>query len=93
MMNIIYYLNQRAYAAFYDTYAPSLWGIIMLANLPISQSEIILVNTLAKAWKQFDQRTRSEKHFFTRLISLAREEGLCTDCLKTIPGFNQLHRV
>jgi hypothetical protein len=81
--------DQRAYNSFYDTYAPKLWGIIILSDLPVPESETILVNTLAKAWKQFDQHTRSEKHFFTQLIGLAYKEGLPVDCLKAIPRFNR----
>jgi hypothetical protein len=81
--------DQRAYNSFYDTYAPKLWGIIILSDLPMPESETILVNTLAKAWKQFDQHTRSEKHFFTQLIGLAYKEGLPVDYLKAIPRFNR----
>ena len=81
--------DQQAFTSFYDDYAPKLWGIIVLANLPMPESEAILVNTLAKDWKQFDQRTRSEKHFFTRMIDFAHQEGLPIDHLKAILKRNQ----
>ena len=54
-------------------------GIIILSDLPMPESETILVNTLAKAWKQF----------FTQLIGLSYKEGLPVDCLKAIPRFNR----
>lgn len=82
-------LDQRAYALFYDTYAPKLWGIILLSDLLMPESETILVNTLAKAWTQFDHHTRSEKRFFTQLVGLACKEGLPVDHLKAILRFNQ----
>lgn len=76
--------RQRGYASFYDVYAPKLWGLILLADLPIPESEAILTNTLAKAWKQFDKPARAEKHFFVRLIGLACQEGLPVNNLRAI---------
>jgi len=78
-------MNQQDFTSFYDTYAAKLWGLILTANLPPSQSEAILINTLIKAWQQFDTHTLGEKHFLTRLVSLANQEGLPIECIRSIP--------
>jgi len=74
----------KTFTAFYDTYAPKLWGIILRANLPTPQAEQILLNTLTKAWQQFDPHTLNDKHLLSRLLRLACEQGLPPDCLKGI---------
>ncbi|GAB4014993.1 hypothetical protein GCM10028808_39080 [Spirosoma migulaei] len=76
--------DRRAYTSFYDGYAPKLWGILLLANLPNSQSEEILTRTLTKAWSQRDIHTPTEKHFLGWLLGLACREGLPIDCLQDI---------
>ncbi len=85
--------NHQTFSSFYDVYAPKLWGIVVLANLPVAESETILINTLAKAWRQFGQGILNEKHIFTHLIILAHKEGLPVDYLKAMPRFNQSRNI
>ncbi len=69
--------SERAYEAFYERYASKLWGIILLANLPVSpHSETILINTLSKAWQQQDKDKLSGNGVLAHLVNLAYGEGL-----------------
>ncbi|QHV96317.1 response regulator [Spirosoma endbachense] len=74
--------NQQSFSDFYDTYAPRLWGIILLAKLPTAQSETILINTLKKAWQQVNQQILPVKPTFVSLLSLAYREGLPREFVK-----------
>lgn len=65
-----------AFTEFYDTYAPRLWGLILLANLPPSQSETILINTLLNAWQQVGQTSPIDDHYLSMILQLAYQEGL-----------------
>ncbi|MVM32492.1 hypothetical protein GO755_20795 [Spirosoma sp. HMF4905] len=78
------------YTFFCNVYAPKLWEFILSTHLPNSQAEAILINTLIKAWQQFDPHTLREKHLFSRLLRLACSEGLPTDCLKAILQAEQI---
>ena len=82
--------NQQAFASFYDAYAPKLWGIILLANLPSSQSETILVNTLLKAWQHPGRKAILEKRAFTWLLGLAYAEGLPANTLRSISEIRRI---
>ncbi|QKZ13822.1 hypothetical protein [Spirosoma sp. KUDC1026] len=61
---------------FYDTYAPTLWGLILLANLPPSESETILANTLLKAWEQIQQPDSIDNYCLANILRIAYIEGL-----------------
>jgi hypothetical protein len=76
--------NKLVFKSFYDTYAPKIWGLILLANLPMSQSEAILINTLTKGWKNFNQNRLTQGQVLIMLINLARIEGLPVECLNPI---------
>ncbi|GAB3718882.1 hypothetical protein GCM10027592_62100 [Spirosoma flavus] len=67
--------SPRAFTKFYDKHAPRLWGLILLANLPPSQSETILINTIRKAWKQA-QLPQSDTFSFSQILLIAHQEGL-----------------
>ncbi|MBD2705773.1 hypothetical protein IC229_34535 [Spirosoma sp. BT702] len=69
------------FSVFYATYAPKLWGLILTAKLPKTQSAAILINTITKGWKQLDQKKSNQQHILSWLIGLAYEEGLPKDCL------------
>ena len=77
-------LDQKAFNTFYDTNAPRLWGLILTANLPAPQAETILLNTLIKAWQQFDHHSLTKKQFIAQLIGLACREGLPPQCLQAV---------
>lgn len=77
--------DKQAFIQFYDTYAPKLWGLILLANLSSAQSEAILTRTLIKGWEQLGKDSLRDERVLSILISLARREGLPCECLKTIP--------
>lgn len=76
--------HQQTFTAFYDIYAPKLWGLISGANLPVYQSEIILIETFTKAWQQVDRSTLTEKQMFIRLMGLASREGLPVTYLQSV---------
>lgn len=76
--------NIVAFNVFYDTYAPKLWALILLANLLIEQSETMLCNTLTKGWKRFNQEELTERQALRMLISLAYNEDLPPTCLNVI---------
>ncbi|GAB3559855.1 hypothetical protein [Spirosoma fluminis] len=61
---------------FYDTYAPTLWGLILLANLPPSESEAILANTLLKAWNQVTEPDSIDNLCLSNILRIAYIEGL-----------------
>lgn len=75
--------DQQIFTEFYDTYAPRLWGIILLANLPTPQSETILTNTFTKAWRQIRQKPPTKLNV-TWLLSLAYSEGLPRKAVREI---------
>ncbi|MBO0952954.1 hypothetical protein [Fibrella forsythiae] len=68
--------DQQAYYAFYQQYAPRLWGVILLANLPVSHSEVILANVLVKAWQEQDSYPLTAPHVLSYLIGLSHKLGL-----------------
>ncbi|MBC3789137.1 hypothetical protein FHK02_5718 [Spirosoma sp. LMG 31448] len=74
-------LDHQAFMAFYDLYAPKLWGLILGANLPVPQAEAILLSTLTKAWQQFGPHILKQKYLLTQLLSIACREGLPVECL------------
>ncbi|HLL95765.1 MAG TPA: hypothetical protein VK404_12355 [Spirosoma sp.] len=76
--------NQQPFSIFYETYAPKLWGIILLAKLPASQSENILINTLKKAWQKLGQQVHPVEPTFATLLTLAYSEGLPGEFIHTI---------
>lgn len=77
-------LNPPTYSSFCDTYAPKLWGLIMAAQVAAPQAEAMLINTLTKAWQQFDHATLNDKYVLSRLLTLAAQEGLPLEGLKAI---------
>ncbi|WP_020602760.1 hypothetical protein [Spirosoma spitsbergense] len=77
-------ITQQDFISFYDTQAPKLWGLILLANLPLSTSEGILTNTFIKAWQDLDNTPFTKNYSFTQLIDLACKEGLPIGCLKAL---------
>lgn len=77
-------LNYQAFLSFYDTYAHKLWGLILTAKLPVAKSEIILLNTLTKAWQQIDLSLLKEKYLLAQLLKIAYKEGLPIECLQTV---------
>lgn len=78
--------QQRAFCVFYAAYAPRLWGLILTAKLPVSDSETILTNTFVKAWNHPDRPAPVDKRSLSWLIKLAYAEGLPFTTLK--PAFN-----
>jgi CheY-like chemotaxis protein len=74
--------NQQAFALFYDTYSPRLWGIILLAKLPAAQAETILINTFKKAWQPLGQHTLRVELTFPDLLTIAYGEGLSREHLQ-----------
>ncbi|XAZ82104.1 hypothetical protein A6C57_27560 (plasmid) [Fibrella sp. ES10-3-2-2] len=68
--------DQPAFEAFCQTFAPKLWGIILLANLPVVTSEDILVNTLVAAWQQRATQPLTGDYVLSGLIRLAHQQGL-----------------
>lgn len=81
---------KRAFETFYNTYAHRLWGLILVAKLPASESEIILTNTLAKAWQHPDRQVRLDRHPFIWLLQLAYTEGLPANALEPILRTNRV---
>ncbi|MBO0952956.1 hypothetical protein [Fibrella forsythiae] len=71
--------NQQLYYDFYARYAPKLWSIILLADLPSLQAEVVLANTLIKAWQQQDTYPLTSPYMLSHLIGLAYREGLPTE--------------
>ncbi len=76
--------QQQAFTAFYDAYAPKLWGLIQVANLPAAQSEKILASTLINAWRHPDQHKCLEEGSICWLIGLAHAAGLPVTTLKFV---------
>lgn len=76
--------DPQAFLTFYDQYAPALWGLILSAGLPASQSETILANTFLKAWQHPYRQTISERKVLTGLLRLAYGEGLPPNALKSV---------
>ncbi len=70
--------EQAVFTAFYQEYAPKLWGLIVEANLPVKKAEAILINTLVKAWPLLD----GEPSPLARLLGLAYQQGLPIDGLR-----------
>jgi len=68
--------SQSAFELFYQQHAPKLWGIILLANLPVSLSEDILVDTLTAAWQQRQDHALEGTYVLSWLITLAHRAGL-----------------
>ncbi len=64
------------YEAFYDNYSPKLWGVLVLAGLPLPATEKIFVNTLVRAWQQRTQHPLTQQHVLSYLIGIALNEGL-----------------
>ena len=77
-------LNEQAFMAFYDTYAPELWGFILKANLPLPKAETILINTFHKVWQQYGPSILGENYLMTQLLKTACQEGLPVECLRAI---------
>ena len=84
--------NQQTFTAFYDAYAPKVWGIILAANLPLLQSETILINTLTEAWRQLDLSILEDKYVLAILLKIACKEGLPMNVLQTILNPNRVLR-
>ncbi len=80
--------GRQTFDAFYARYAPKLWGIILVADLPAAQAQTILVNTFTNAWQHPDCQHNIANHPFGWLVRLACAEGLPTDTLKSVitPG-------
>lgn len=76
--------SQRAFETFYNTYAHKLWALILVANMPASESETILIKTLTKAWLHPGRQVYIARHPFIWLLQLAYLEGLPTDTLKPV---------
>lgn len=76
--------DRQTFTAFYEAYAPKLWGLIVEAQLPKAQAEAILTNTLIKAWQQLDQNRLVDKQGLMQLIGLACREGLPIKYVQTI---------
>lgn len=68
--------DEQEFGVFYATYAPKLWGLMRLANLPPARSETTLVNVLVKAWQHPDRQLAIDKQPVIWLLSLAHAEGL-----------------
>ncbi|AUD05870.1 hypothetical protein [Spirosoma pollinicola] len=66
----------QAFREFYATYAPRLWGFVLLAHLPATQSETILINTVRKAWQQLQSPIQSNTPCFSHILRVAYLEGL-----------------
>lgn len=72
-------LEEATFTAFYQCYAPKLWGLILQAKLPPEQAEVMLINTLLKAWPLLE----GEPFPLTRLLGLAYQQGLPIDGLRS----------
>ncbi|GAB3639472.1 sigma-70 family RNA polymerase sigma factor [Spirosoma arcticum] len=71
------------FLTFYEQYTPKLWGLILSANLPASQSETILINIFVKAWQHPHRQTIGRNQMLNWLLGLAYEEGLPSDTLRS----------
>lgn len=81
---------QVPFETFYNTYAHKLWGLILIANLPASESETILINTLTKAWLHPDRQVYIDRHPCIWLLQLAYAEGLPANLLRPILKANRV---
>ncbi|NID12920.1 hypothetical protein [Fibrivirga algicola] len=68
--------DNQSFNVFYERFAPKLWGIILLANLPVAHSEEILIKTMQNAWAERSQHPATDRYYLSRLISIAHAEGL-----------------
>ncbi len=64
------------YQAFYDNYSPKLWGVLVLADLPLPVTEKIFINTLMRAWQQRSEYPLTQENILSYLIGIALSEGL-----------------
>ncbi|MBO0929632.1 hypothetical protein [Fibrella aquatilis] len=69
---------EQEFTVFYRAYAASLWGMILHADMAPKQSELILINTLTRAWQQRGQPPLPDQPMLSWLLGLAQEEGLPT---------------
>lgn len=76
--------EEQEFGVFYATYAPRLWGLMRLANLPPARTETIMVNVLVKAWQHPDRQLAIAKQPVSWLLSLAYAEGLPATPLASI---------
>ena len=76
-------VNRQTFTWLYDTYAPTLWGIILKAGVEPGQGETILVGTFAKACQAAKDGTLRQDCGLAQLLRIAYGQGLPVDCLQT----------
>lgn len=64
--------SQKAYSVLYDTYAPSLLGVISRVIKEEDKAEDVLQETFVAIWKNIDTYEAGKERLFTWLLNIAR---------------------
>lgn len=68
--------SQRAYSVLYDTYAPSLLGVINRIVKDTNKAEDLLQETFVTVWSTIDSYNANRERLFIWLLNIARSTAL-----------------